>query len=836
MRLERMLSINVAALAVMGTLMVGISKDDPSALLPVIVLLCATASVWFTDITGRFQVGHSVANSLVFIAVIVAAMQLFRITGRSGALVMADLLALVQIILLFQKKDFRVWSNLIVLSFAQTAISATSRQGVSFALLLLVYLFTGLSALALLFLFRERVYYHQIGHVTAAQDEADGPRLEMRVDWRRLIKVGLATLVVGPMSLFLHFRDPARPDRIHENSFPSSSGGRWPLSGLRPRLSGTSPGLAGRAGVGWELWGRLVRILLATLLLAAIFFACVPHLGSSGRFLGLKWIRSGGRTPTTAVGFNDKVQLGDIGQVIENLEEVLRIRFTVDDRPYAVAGSVYLRGAALAEYKNDDFDETGWETVLRPTAGGRSRGQPSGGDAVHQYVVIEPMNRRELFCVWPFFSESSDASADFDPRDEKIRRALASQRRQMKYDLWTTAFVDGRQTRLTAVGRWVDVEQLLELPRRDLPELIARADRWLQQSRLPDDDAHGRALYLSARFHDLSQGFQYTLERDPTVVGTDPAEDFIKNQPQGHCEYFATALALMLRSQNIPSRVIVGYRTEEYYPNGHYFQVRQSYAHAWVEAYLGPSQLPEELTTANPTADWTRGGWLRLDPTPGNSADESLAHTIRSWGEWIQYAWKTYVLDMGPNRQRETIYDPLRRAIRTLGQNLVDPQWWRDLGPRIKTAWRSLRDGLAGGRWFSWRGGLAAMVASTIFYLAYRGFRLFVWPLLWWIVRRSQDSSHRRQRVQVEFYRRLEALLARRGITRKPTRTQREFALEAGRRLVEQAEQTDDESLAAAPPEVAEAFYDVRFGGVPLDKRRLQAVERALSRIEAAGQ
>ncbi len=91
--------------------------------------------------------------------------------------------------------------------------------------------------------------------------------------------------------------------------------------------------------------------------------------------------------------------------------------------------------------------------------------------------------------------------------------------------------------------------------------------------------------------------FQYSLtgaDRNPSI---DPIEDFVTEHPQGHCEYFATALTLMLRSQGIPARMVCGFKCDQNDWNsaGGYYQVRQLHAHTWVEAYLRPSQLPVKL-------------------------------------------------------------------------------------------------------------------------------------------------------------------------------------------------------------------------------------------------
>ena len=77
----------------------------------------------------------------------------------------------------------------------------------------------------------------------------------------------------------------------------------------------------------------------------------------------------------------------------------------------------------------------------------------------------------------------------------------------------------------------------------------------------------------------------------------DPIGDFLFRYRSGHCEYFATAMVLMLRSQGIPARFVTGFLGGENNRLGYYI-VRQSNAHAWVEAYLPDS------------------GWTVFDPTP----------------------------------------------------------------------------------------------------------------------------------------------------------------------------------------------------------------------------
>ena len=87
---------------------------------------------------------------------------------------------------------------------------------------------------------------------------------------------------------------------------------------------------------------------------------------------------------------------------------------------------------------------------------------------------------------------------------------------------------------------------------------------------------------------------------------------FLQDVREGHCEYYASALALMLRSGGVPTRMVTGYRVAERNPIGGYAIVRERHAHAWVEAFL-----PGE-------------GWVTLDGTPmASAASPGLSETPR---------------------------------------------------------------------------------------------------------------------------------------------------------------------------------------------------------------
>ena len=177
-------------------------------------------------------------------------------------------------------------------------------------------------------------------------------------------------------------------------------------------------------------------------------------------------------------------------------------------------------------------------------------------------------------------------------------------------------------------------------------------------------------------------GYTYTLtQTGPPPPGVDPVENFVSESRSGHCEYFASALALMLRSLEIPARVVVGYHGGEYNRMGHFFLVRQLHAHAWVEAYISKQQL-EEFNNFDEVAT-EYGAWLRLDPTTGNGSHNvdvargGIFKRLSQVGDFLEVLWKDYVVGLNSTRQREAIYRPIvERTTESLRGALFNPDWW----------------------------------------------------------------------------------------------------------------------------------------------------------------
>ena len=806
-----MIDVHVATLAVLAALLMGLAKENIS--LPLVTVIAAIASTWLTDLTGHFSLKPRFINvAVVLIAVVSAARYLlFQSTTALGIVV--DAFIWLQIAILFEKKDSRTWWDLISLSLMLLFIAAQINEGPAFAPVLVAYLFFGLSTLALLLLHREDV------RCLTARDPSffDKFAASHGTNWPRVGKVALATLAVGPMSLFLRFRRPSDEPQSPDDRRRST---RWPLLDRKPVLVTSSNRPGNATTTGREFWCRVTGMTLVCLVLSMVVFCIVPRFGRAQflfpRFGQFAW--GSDTNVRRSVGFSDSVTLGELGSIIEDPEVVLELQLTdyLTDEHYPVEQGVYLRGAVLTRYEAGEwsYHRSGGTPRIKNVDVVRQ----TVGRIVRQRIKIEPMDRNELFCVWPFMTVETDKPVTFDARTERLHRPQELRNRQFSFDLATTAFVDGVQGSLLPSQKFVAPKPLLQWPADALPGLAALANRWVTESEIPRADSLGRARLLESRLSQSAR-FSYSLqgqERDSTI---DPIEDFITNNPRGHCEYFATALTLMLRAEGIPARMIVGYQCDEYSFLSQVYRVRQSHAHTWVEAYVPPNQIPAEVRDGD-SLDWSNGAWLRLDPTPAASGlgIGMVAQGMENWLEWMRSSWRRDVMGMNKARQREAIYGPLADQLKRLGS-------WGPIQAQMRFP-RSLSDLTRIAR------ALVLPVVLVILVLLLARGRF--WKLLK-ILRLQLAAMAGRSppavESSIEFYRRLEALLERLGLIRPIGQTQREFARQAGRKI---ATSTGRLELGNLPNQVAEAFYRVRFGRLSLDDGQQAAVQQALQRLEEA--
>ena len=145
-----------------------------------------------------------------------------------------------------------------------------------------------------------------------------------------------------------------------------------------------------------------------------------------------------------------------------------------------------------------------------------------------------------------------------------------------------------------------------------LPENMDIKISNLAQDVVKKSNASNRYEQAKAIESYLHNNFKYTL--DLKAGGNEPLADFLFNVREGHCEYFASAMAIMLRTQGIATRIVNGFQTGEYNETADIYVVRQKEAHSWVEVYFPTEKV-----------------WVPFDPTP--AAGQSDENPVTDFGD-----------------------------------------------------------------------------------------------------------------------------------------------------------------------------------------------------------
>ena len=217
-----------------------------------------------------------------------------------------------------------------------------------------------------------------------------------------------------------------------------------------------------------------------------------------------------------------------------------------------------------------------------------------------------------------------------------------------------------------AHDRPADLSALLQLP--DVPH-TGRPGAEMAGRKRPGRGRSSRPRRAAgAASCTASDEFQYSLRPQPRDLGLDPVEDFVLNNPSRALRVFCRRVGVDAPQPGDSRR---GWSSDTR-PTSTTNAARRTTcgsadAHAWVEAYLAPEKVPPSLRWGD-AGRWTRGAWLRLDPTPAADADAGLlVRKIGAAADWIESFWSDYVMDMDRQRQNEAIYAPLFKAIREYG-------------------------------------------------------------------------------------------------------------------------------------------------------------------------
>jgi len=352
--------------------------------------------------------------------------------------------------------------------------------------------------------------------------------------------------------------------------------------------------------------------------------------------------------------------------------------------------------------------------------------------------------------------------------------------------------VDGIRTWTIEVLKQLVKEGKLD-QEKDLSKRILAASRSSERSPVLRRISRAKVARALRDYLALSGEYAYNLNLEHQDSNLDPTEDFLLNVKQGHCERFATGLTLMLRSAGIPCRLVVGFRGADaknpLEPDNGWYVVRQSHAHAWVEALVGQENAEGKMELR----------WLTLDPSPLQEADTSRSLTLAQWWEnslqFLRSFWRHYILEYNTDQQGEAVQALWKRF--ALTAKLEAFSSWVQREPY-------------------WLASFTALLVGLI-----------------WLRR---PKARRRQRIApppaTAFYHRLLTLMERRcRLTPKVGQTPQEFGARAQEFLTAQKLEAVSKDL---PLRIIELFYKARYGGMVIPASQLQEIDRQLDFLNVA--
>ena len=169
MRVERNLQICTAAVAVNGTVLLGIGERAPE--LPMMMFMAAILSLVFTDFLGWIRLPRIIANIVMLAVAAMALGDFINSTSQLQLYAVANLLVYVQIVILFQKKTPRLYGHLAIFSLLQVVVASLLSVGVVFGAMLFVYSVLAFMTLALYCIYRQVYVMERANHKSSRQDE-----------------------------------------------------------------------------------------------------------------------------------------------------------------------------------------------------------------------------------------------------------------------------------------------------------------------------------------------------------------------------------------------------------------------------------------------------------------------------------------------------------------------------------------------------------------------------------------------------------------------------------------------------------------------------------------
>ena len=541
--------------------------------------------------------------------------------------------------------------------------------------------------------------------------------------------------------------------------------------------------LNSRRIVGRHFLAGTSLVSVGVLVMATVIFVFFPRVGF-GLFLGH---RRGG---VVMVGFREKVELGHHGVIRDNPMVVMRVKLP----PKKARTALYWRGTAYDTYENGVWsqapDMKGF-TKAAPRRGGLFMINPHapGLDAeltpklVRQRLLRHVIQREPILDSTVIFAADRPVALElkrnmvgrtrFTPRIGAFE-VIRGKSKWMKAGLVYTAY--SLPYRPEAARLAAAMPSTLERYRPYLQfpaSLPPRVKQLAQKITRDQSTIHGKVLAVQ-RY--LKDNYKYTLKltHNPRL---EPVDEFLFVNRSGHCEYFASAMALLLRAVGIHTRQVNGFVGGEWNKVGNFLAVKHGDAHAWVEVYF------------------RNVGWVRFDPTPSGAPRpvyQGIAGWVRESMDALRWRWLYYVVEYDLNKQIQLF----RKATRGFSRSGSPTDLFVTLRPVLL--------------------GAGAVVLAVLLVLLWRRLRLR-------LGRAGGGGRGVTLALVSELYARMLELVSRAGYQKPAGTTPMEFARELSR---------GDFAGSEMVQRFTGIYYDVRFGQRELSRERTRELGQLLETLK----
>ncbi|MBI5747085.1 MAG: DUF3488 domain-containing protein [Nitrospirae bacterium] len=548
-----------------------------------------------------------------------------------------------------------------------------------------------------------------------------------------------------------------------------------------PFNKGGMGGLSGEKIVDLRFFLLTNSVAVAAFIITILIFFIIPRFG-----IGFMQKKSDDRLRTS--GFTERIDLGDIGPI--KLDNTMVMRVRIPDYNDSLKDRIYWRGVTFNFY-----DGRSWSNKLvqkfSPKINDRGEftiREGSGEGGLYQEIILEPLDTTVIFGASHIIRLSANLPSIKEDMMGSVYIPYASFTR-LQYSAYSKIDLISEEDRdLESASYPVFINKFyLQLP--DGSEEIGDLARRVSSG---SKTITGK---IDAIERYLKTNYRYTLDVKPHGE-KNPIEDFLFVQKAGYCEYYATAMVVMLRSIGVPARLVTGFLQGEWNEIGGYFTVRQKDAHSWVEAYL-------------PGSDW-----VTFDPTPAILIEDqrTALSLLSKYIDSIRLRWDRYIINYSLKDQTEAIRKT-REKIRSMEGG------FQMIYESIKRYMLNIKGGITDISRISIR---TVMLLSLYFLLlaisvylyirkGYRPFRLF-----------PGTGADKNSQI-VELYKKMLKLLEKRGIIKENNKTPLEFAISLN---------TIKEENSREVFELTETYYRVRFGQQPLSREEISRISEILQKIK----